>query len=148
MIVLLAVVKLAMHTGIQADNHTLKLIRLDTDFFAGCFKVFRADQTPAFNLYGKANSISGVCVNGHFVGVTGSFTVKLSFHNVTGSIAMRAGMHGTGDFLSQDATLGHGVIIIDYRLIKIRPAGNFCAERVCQVDEYFLAHGVILLLLK
>ena len=140
MIVLLGVVKLAMHAGIQANDHAFQFARLDTYFFAGSLKMLRADQSPALDLDGKANGIAGVGINRHFMGVAGSFAVEFSFHNVTGSVTMRAGVHSAGDLLRQNAAFGHGVRIIDYRLVKIRPAGNFRAEGMRQVNKYFFTH--------
>jgi hypothetical protein len=53
---------------------------------------------------------------------------------------MRTGVHRAGDILSQHTTFSHGVRIIDDRLIKIRPAGNFCAKGMRQRDKYCFTH--------
>jgi hypothetical protein len=54
---------------------------------------------------------------------------------------VRTGVHCAGDLLRQNTTFGHGVSIINYRLVKIRPAGNFRAEGMSQINKYFFAHS-------
>jgi hypothetical protein len=52
--------------------------------------------------------------------VTDTPAVELVFHDMTGRVAVGAGVHRTGDLLRQNAALCHGVSIIDFRFIKIR----------------------------
>src|SRR4030042_6298629 len=126
-----------MHASIQAKDHAFQFARLDTYFFAGSLKMLWENQSPALDLDGKANGIASVCINRHFVGVTSSSAIEIDFHNVTGSIAMRTGVHSAGDLLRQNAAFCHSVRIIDYRLVKIGPAGNFRTEGMRQRNKKF-----------
>src|SRR4030042_3069810 len=125
-----------MHASIQAKDHAFQLVRLDTYFFAGSLKMLWENQPPALDLDGKTNGIASVCINRHFVGVTSSFAVEIDFHDVTGSIAMRTGVHGAADLLRQNAALCHGMRIVDCWLVKIGPAGNLRTERVRQRNKF------------
>jgi hypothetical protein len=59
---------------------------------------------------------------------------------VKGSIAVGTGVHGAGDSLSENAALCHGMSANDVGLIEVGPAGNFCAERMGQVNKYGFSH--------
>jgi hypothetical protein len=139
-IVLFGIIEFPVHAGIETEYHAFQLIRLDACFFTSCFEMFRSDEPPAFNLDWQADGFTGVGVDRHLMGIPGSFTIELDFHDVTGSIAVSTGMHGAGNILRQNTAFCHCVIIIDYRFVKIWPAWYFRTERVRQINEYFFPH--------
>jgi hypothetical protein len=94
---------------------------LDVRSLAGILKMLRQDQAPTLNFDFKANCITRVCINGHFMGITSSFAVEIDFHNVTRCVGMSACVLNAIDPLCEDAALCHSVHRIDDRLYEVRP---------------------------
>ena len=136
-----------MHTGIQADNHTLELFRLDVRSLTSIVEMLGQDQTPAMDLDFKADCFTRVRVDRHFVGITSPFAVEFAFHDVTWCIGMSACVLNTINPLGEDAALCHGVHRIDDRLHEIRPTWDLRTEWMSQIHEYFLSHFFLLFLL-
>ena len=107
---------------------------------AGVLKVFGQDQAPGVDVDFQADRIAGVRVDRHFVGITSPFAVEFAFHDVTRRIGMGPGVLHTIDPLGEDAALGHGVHRINDRLHEIWPTRDLGAERMGQIDKYFLSH--------
>ena len=143
-IVSLGVVEQAVHTGVQAQNLALQGSGIHAPLLAGLVQVFVGDQGPGLHVQLQHNSLAGVGVDGHLVGVTGAAAVKLVLHDVTGSVAVGAGVHGAGDLGSQNAALGHGVGVGDLGLVKVGPAGNLSAEGVGQININFTHNRCLL----
>src|SRR5699024_245197 len=101
-------------------------------------------QGPGLHVQLQHNSLAGVGVDGHLVGVTSAAAVELVLHNVTGSVTGGAGVHGAGDLGSQNAALSHGVSVGDFGLVEVGPAGNLSAEGVGQININFTHNRCLL----
>lgn len=141
MIVSLGVVEQTVHAGVQAQDLVLQVGGVQAALFAGLVQVLVGDQGPGLHVQLQHHSLAGVGINGHLVGVAGAAAVKLVLHDVTGGVAVGAGVHGAGDLGGQNAALGHGVGVGDLGLVKVGPAGDLSAEGVGQVNINFLAHN-------
>lgn len=123
-IVGLGVIEQAVHAGVQAQNLALQGGGVDAALLAGLVQVLVGDQGPGLHVQLQHHSLAGVGINGHLVGVAGAAAVKLVLHDVTGGVAVGAGVHGAGDLGGEHAALGHGVGVGDPRACQSRASGE------------------------
>ena len=70
MVIFLGIVKPAVHSRIQADDHAFELFRPDARPFTGVFKVFRTDKPPASDPDLEAYRLARIGIHWHFMCIT------------------------------------------------------------------------------